>query len=74
VGVVTILVEVRSIVGLGAELVKRDSRKGGSLVDDGGLVDDLVDRLHGVHSGGLNGLALDDGGNGLVNVVCKRQP
>jgi hypothetical protein len=71
VSVVTILVEVRSVVSLGAELVKRDGRERGGLVHDGGLVDDLVDGLHGVHSGGLNGLALDNGGNGLVDVVVN---
>lgn len=68
-GVVTVLVEVRSIVGLGAELIKGDGGEGGGLVDDRCLVGNLVDGLGGVDGSGLNGLTLDNGSDGLVDVV-----
>jgi len=51
------------------ELVDAHWGKGGSAVDLGGVVVDLVDGDGGVHDLGLDDLLLDDGLDGLVDVV-----
>jgi hypothetical protein len=63
--VVVALVRVR--LGSGSlglqELLVADGGEGGSLVDNGGSVNPLVDGDGLVDSGGLNSLSLDDGLN-----------
>jgi len=66
--VVTVLVLVLS-ANLGLELGQGNGGQDGVLVDDGSVVDLLVDGDGGVNVGVLDGLTVDDGLDGLVDVV-----
>jgi len=54
---------------LGLELIHSHCRQSGSLVVGGLIVVNLMDRDGGVHYAGLNGLLLNNGLDGLVDVV-----
>lgn len=66
---VSVVVVRVSTTDLVLELVEGDRRQGGSLVNDRGVVNTLVNGHGGVDGGRLDGLTLDHGLDGLVNVV-----